>query len=682
MSKKKKDAKNIGRDEQQTQIIIQQEYNSELQLDDGSFYKNATFAFKGNPDAYAVIDKVCRTVAGLEYREYTLLDDGTKEYNDNSEFINLLKRPNEDRGQYEFMYERMLYLLLSGKSFQEKVMVNNTPQLLFNINPDKLNMKLSRSKQTGWVFDYNGNKTPYRMDEISYLKLTDPLDVFNGFAPIQSAGFEVDGNNQASKLNYSTLRNGGRPSGIFKTGKTFTDNEPALKRVKGMIKQMFSGTNNAGKTMLLENDVEFQQVSMTPKDMDFLKFIKLNAKKIAQVYGVPSILIGDVENSTYNNYRDAFRAFYNDTVFMYGKMMIDEWNNWIMPSYGANKYIEIDKRGISILQEDEDSKSTRILAQYNAGLISKNEGREKLGYEILEEDEEVIQEDTKSLESDMDILIKSILEKKNEITQVQANVALDTIDYKEFHNDTKEVYEEMIGTELSDSYTDLTGTGLTFEQAYGNSDAIRDYIEVESLEKSKYIVDNTLKSKLKVILDSGIVAGSSIDTIEEGIRNVFKEQYTNIDRANHLRTIARTETMATLNFSTEESYKQSGVVDGKEWITTIDDRTRGNNSKDKADHLHMDGQIVGLDDVFTDNRSGATASRPLAFSNASDVINCRCTMGSVIDTKSIYDTIEKKEDRWIKQNDIAEGWEISFTNTFQEGFDKQMNNIINYLNTI
>jgi len=37
--------------------------------------------------------------------------------------------------------------------------------------------------------------------------------------------------------------------------------------------------------------------------------------------------------------------------------------------------------------------------------------------------------------------------------------------------------------------------------------------------------------------------------------------------------IARTETIRASNFGAEEAYIQSGVVEGKEWLTAFDERT-------------------------------------------------------------------------------------------------------------
>jgi SPP1 gp7 family putative phage head morphogenesis protein len=87
-------------------------------------------------------------------------------------------------------------------------------------------------------------------------------------------------------------------------------------------------------------------------------------------------------------------------------------------------------------------------------------------------------------------------------------------------------------------------------------------------------------------------------------------------------TIARTETAPAYNFATQEAWKQSGVVEKKQWLTARDEAVR---------HAHelADGQEVPLDQPFTVD--GEKLDYPGA-SNASagNRINCRCTTVPVV----------------------------------------------------
>lgn len=101
------------------------------------------------------------------------------------------------------------------------------------------------------------------------------------------------------------------------------------------------------------------------------------------------------------------------------------------------------------------------------------------------------------------------------------------------------------------------------------------------------------------------------------------------DRLLQLRgeTIARTETLASLNAGKEEGIRQlidSGKVQRsavkKVWRATGDDRTRDS-------HMALNGEEVGIDTAFTSPLTGAQMMYPHDTSRgapASETIGCRC----------------------------------------------------------
>lgn len=109
------------------------------------------------------------------------------------------------------------------------------------------------------------------------------------------------------------------------------------------------------------------------------------------------------------------------------------------------------------------------------------------------------------------------------------------------------------------------------------------------------------------------------DTLAEGIetgegivklRNRVKEEYDGFQNYRAER-IARTETTAVVGEAHLEAYEQSETVEGKEWVATLDDRTRD-------EHLEMDGEIVEKDKSF---------SNGLMYPQEP---NCRCTIAPVV----------------------------------------------------
>lgn len=107
---------------------------------------------------------------------------------------------------------------------------------------------------------------------------------------------------------------------------------------------------------------------------------------------------------------------------------------------------------------------------------------------------------------------------------------------------------------------------------------------------SDFISDVTKETNdlIKEAINAGIKEGEGIDIIKKRITNLFDdfEDY----RAER---IARSEVIRGSNFATEQAYIQSGVVDGKEWLTSY----RENVCEICKD---MNGTVVALGKTFFD----------------------------------------------------------------------------------
>lgn len=146
---------------------------------------------------------------------------------------------------------------------------------------------------------------------------------------------------------------------------------------------------------------------------------------------------------------------------------------------------------------------------------------------------------------------------------------------------------------------------------------MREWVAREALRKAKLIAST----------DSDDVRGAIQDGLDEGLgtaeiaRNIRKVSQLTPFRA---ATIARTETHAAATYGSIQSVRQAeeelGVKMLKEWLPTLDDRTR-------EDHRAMANHpAIPLDEKFT--VGGVLMDRPGDPSAPPEsLINCRCSIG-------------------------------------------------------
>jgi len=136
--------------------------------------------------------------------------------------------------------------------------------------------------------------------------------------------------------------------------------------------------------------------------------------------------------------------------------------------------------------------------------------------------------------------------------------------------------------------------------------------EVRKFIKDKTIlfadqVNETTRKKLKKTLSEGVAEGEGIDEITTRVNKVFdtRTKYES-------ERIARTEVLGSSNGAELEAYRQSEVVEKKEWSATMDDRVR-------PEHAAINGEIVDLNKSF---------SNGLMFPSEP---NCRCAILPVVE---------------------------------------------------
>lgn len=166
-----------------------------------------------------------------------------------------------------------------------------------------------------------------------------------------------------------------------------------------------------------------------------------------------------------------------------------------------------------------------------------------------------------------------------------------------------------------------------------------DWIESWSQQLAEIMTLNTHKA-IESELIAVIEAGESIAQAELRIKDLPQ-----FDRA-RARATARTEILAASSQANWESFMQSPSVTGKKWK-----HSGAKKIKPRATHIAMDGEVVGVDELFLVDGEFGMYPRDTTFS-AKNRVNCGCVIGPVVDSHIIGLSPEEKEE--IRQEVLEE----------------------------
>ncbi len=315
---------------------------------------------------------------------------------DNHELISLLARPNPLQSGVEYFASLYSYLLISGNSYILRDTESFTPpRELYLLRPDRIEIKASESIiPTSYNYVIDGiTRNVYPVDpktgsgQIKQIKLWSPLDDFYGLSPIGASAYNIDQHNLAGMHNVALLKNGCTPSGMLKfeptdeTGMSTQLTDDQRARLLEDLEFRFQGTHNSGRPMLLEGNFSYQQLGLNPKDMDFLELLNLSAREIALCFGVPAQLIGIPDSQTYSNMETAKLALYEETIIPLLSRVESDLNEYLAPLYSGDISIKYDLDSIPAMAEKRRQIYDNVTQGVNAGIITRNEARERLGLE-------------------------------------------------------------------------------------------------------------------------------------------------------------------------------------------------------------------------------------------------------------------------------------------------------------
>jgi len=146
----------------------------------------------------------------------------------------------------------------------------------------------------------------------------------------------------------------------------------------------------------------------------------------------------------------------------------------------------------------------------------------------------------------------------------------------------------------------------------------------DRLFRFSFEINDFTQRGLKDELIKAFEEGESIDQIKRRVKRVlgFSDDSTGNYRAQR---IVRSEVIRASNYAQEQAYIQSGVVEGKEWFTALDERTCPACGA-------LDGRIIGLGKNYF-NKGDTFHGFSLNYEDIKAPPlhpNCRCTLLPVI----------------------------------------------------
>ena len=235
------------------------------------------------------------------------------------------------------------------------------------------------SKDT-YVEKYTFSQTiDYSPKEIIHIKENSFYSIYRGVPRLSPALRTMQLMGSMRKFQDNFFKNGAVPGLVLKSPNTLS--EKIKERMIQSWGARYKPDAGGRRPLILDGGIEVDALSnVNFKDLDFQSSIAENEKIILKALGVPPILLDSGNNA---NIRPNLRLYYLETILPIVRKI----------NFGMDRFfgftIKEDITDIPALQPELRDQSSYYTSLVNGGIISPNEARTALGYEVVAGGEEV-----------------------------------------------------------------------------------------------------------------------------------------------------------------------------------------------------------------------------------------------------------------------------------------------------
>ena len=318
---------------------------------------------------WAAIRILSESVAQLPITVNETDKNGNKtEASNHSLYYLLNKRPNPQMTTYTFIQKCMIDLLTRGNSFVW-IKRNGAARPVELMPLVATEVKLVENEgviyyeiEQGGVID---------QEDILHFKIMS-RDGYLGISPVDVGASAIGYGLALEKYGNSFFGNGAKVSGVLSTERHLSDE--AIERLKVSFQENYTQVGDANKTMVLEEGLKFQQISLSNEASQFLKSREFSITEIARLFNLPPHLLRDLTKSSFNNISEQSREFVQYSLMPYLIMMESEINCKL---FRKNEIGKVEAKFIvnALLRGTPKDRSEYYRTMLNIGAMSIDEIR-------------------------------------------------------------------------------------------------------------------------------------------------------------------------------------------------------------------------------------------------------------------------------------------------------------------
>ena len=299
--------------------------------------------------------------------------------------IDLLHKVNPLYTSYLLWESTQAYMDLVGEAFWYLAGADKQgkePKEIWVLRPDWVNVKDAKDKLIS-SYTYGppgGELETIPFEQIIHFKDMNPINLYRGHGTIKAADVAIDTDTFAAKYNRQFFYNDASPGGVIHTDQVLDDE--TYDRIHTEWDNAHKGVEKSWKVAILEAGLEWQDVGLKQKDMQFIEQRRFSRDEIFSMFRVPKTLVAISDDVNRAASRESRAVFLENNIDHKQKRLVAFLNEFYLPRWGDE---DLFFDYVSPVPADADAQLRTVDSGLTMGWMTRNEARELQGYETLDD---------------------------------------------------------------------------------------------------------------------------------------------------------------------------------------------------------------------------------------------------------------------------------------------------------
>lgn len=325
-----------------------------------------------NSDLWTAVTLLSRDIAKLDIR---VKENGVYKDKDRLEFL-LNKAPNEYMNGYMLKYIVMMNALLTGHGYIYVERKSGSVVSLSHVPTSRVNLQEDKNGKYYYLISGNNDSKEYDFEDVIDIKPF-TLDGINALKVVDALEDDLNSQTYSKKFFTNFFTNGAQAGSVLKMkdGKLAKE---ARNRIKEEFQKENSGENQAGKVLVMDSTMEYEQLEISTDILDAINKNTNSTKAIAKAFQIPLSKFGMEMTNT--KMKDVNDDYLTNCLGGYMKTWEAELDFKLI-NYKDNYTKEFKFDSSSFRKIDWDKYVEMLNTQLDKGGITHDEYRHEIGRE-------------------------------------------------------------------------------------------------------------------------------------------------------------------------------------------------------------------------------------------------------------------------------------------------------------